>query len=210
MSDTAQLAAMQVQAVPQHYIDASDLPTWGTADDGRRVRLLADVDLEADFAAWQAGSCKHEQQFTGKYVNAGGVGVFKRYCKACGIATTQHLPHRTIAGTTVTVIDNAKREKIIDKYVRYRRDGLEELATRAANRTQPDRRNEYAEYLNSAEWRIRRDSVMDRCDGLCEGCRQANAEDVHHLTYKHVGREFLFELVGLCRTCHTRWHEEEA
>jgi len=32
------------------------------------------------------------------------------------------------------------------------------------------------------------------------------ATEVHHLTYQHVGHEFLFELVAICRECHTRWH----
>lgn len=195
---------------PHHWVDSSDLPTWGKADDGRNVRLIADVDLQADHAAWLAEACKHSQQFTGKTVNAGGVEVFKRYCKTCGIATTQALPYRSVEGTTVTLIDATKREKLIDKYVKYRRDGLDEIAARAANRTQPTARAEYADYLNSAEWRERRDAVMDRCDGICEGCRKQSASDVHHLTYKHIGNEFLFELVGLCRDCHTRWHEQDA
>jgi len=210
MTNNANSGALQGNAVPQHYVDTSEIPKWGKAEDGSSVRLIEDADLQADFAAWSSEACHHPQQFTGKTVNAIGVEVFKRYCRTCGIATTQHLPYRTVESTTVTLIDNAKREKLINKYVNHRRDGLDEIAARAANRTQPAARAEYADYLNSPEWKTRRDAVMDRCDGVCEGCRQRNADDVHHLTYRHIGREFLFQLVGLCRDCHTRWHEEEA
>ncbi len=64
----------------------------------------------------------------------------------------------------------------------------------------------YADYLRSAEWASRRERVMQRARGLCEGCRLLPAIDVHHLTYEHVTEEFLFELVALCGGCHARIH----
>lgn len=64
----------------------------------------------------------------------------------------------------------------------------------------------YAEYLNSSEWKRKRAKVMQRAGGICEGCMEARATDVHHLTYKHVGDELLFELAALCRSCHDRAH----
>lgn len=209
MTNTAQVGALQA-AVPHHYIDNAELPKWGKASDGSNVKLVEDVQLQTDFTAWLSEACQHKTQFTGKTVNSIGADVYKRYCKECGIATTQHLGHRTIANTTVTLIDSTKREKLVDKYVRHRREGLDDLVGRCADRTQPSRRANYAEYLNSPEWKALRSSVMERCEGICEGCRQKTAEDVHHLTYQHIGREFLFELVGLCRSCHTRWHEDQA
>ncbi len=195
---------------PRHYVDTTAIPQWGTAGDGSSVRLSEDAELRDDYAAWLALACAHPQQFTGKTINAGGVDVFKRYCRTCGIATTQSLPHRTIEGTTVSLIDAVKREALIDAYTKQRRDALDEIANRAADRTQPDRRADYTAYLNSPEWRELRASVMDRCSGLCEGCRKQPAIDVHHLSYRNLRREFLFELVGLCRACHTRWHEQSA
>lgn len=64
----------------------------------------------------------------------------------------------------------------------------------------------YADYLKSVEWAGRRERVMERARGLCEGCRGRPATEVHHLTYEHVTREFLFELVALCGDCHARMH----
>lgn len=68
-------------------------------------------------------------------------------------------------------------------------------------------REQYADYLRSREWAERREKVMQRARGLCEGCRVRPATEVHHLTYEHVTREFLFELVAICGDCHARLHD---
>jgi 5-methylcytosine-specific restriction endonuclease McrA len=65
----------------------------------------------------------------------------------------------------------------------------------------------YNEYLSSSEWFDRRRLVMERDGGLCQGCRERRATQVHHLTYKHVTNEFLWELVAICDVCHWRIHD---
>lgn len=66
----------------------------------------------------------------------------------------------------------------------------------------------YAEYLRSPAWASKRERVMQRAGGVCEGCRGRPATEVHHLTYEHVTQEFLFELVAICGDCHARLHCE--
>jgi len=66
----------------------------------------------------------------------------------------------------------------------------------------------YREYLRSQEWALKRAKVMRRAGGLCEGCGDHRATDVHHLSYEHVTQEFLFELVALCADCHERIHQQ--
>ena len=56
----------------------------------------------------------------------------------------------------------------------------------------------------------KRAAVLRRCGGVCEGCGEAPAVEVHHLTYQRVGRELLFDLVGVCRACHDAAHFVEA
>jgi 5-methylcytosine-specific restriction endonuclease McrA len=68
------------------------------------------------------------------------------------------------------------------------------------------KRERYKQYLQSEAWRRRRELVLRRALGICEGCGQASATEVHHLTYDHVGNEFLWELVAICRDCHERYH----
>jgi 5-methylcytosine-specific restriction endonuclease McrA len=64
----------------------------------------------------------------------------------------------------------------------------------------------YNQYLESPEWHTRRDKVMKRAGGICEGCLSRRAVHVHHTTYAHVGRELLFELIALCEPCHVVAH----
>lgn len=61
---------------------------------------------------------------------------------------------------------------------------------------------QYKIYLASDRWRRKRELVLSRDDHLCQSCYQARAEEVHHLTYKHVGLEPLFDLTSVCPSCH--------
>jgi 5-methylcytosine-specific restriction endonuclease McrA len=69
-----------------------------------------------------------------------------------------------------------------------------------------ERRVWYNDYLQSEQWQERRRLVFKRANFLCEGCRRNRAIHVHHLSYEHVGDEFLWELVAICEACHDRAH----
>ena len=62
----------------------------------------------------------------------------------------------------------------------------------------------YSDYLSSYEWRNKRERVLRRDQKLCQACLQNEATEVHHLTYKHVGNEPLFDLVSICYQCHEK------
>lgn len=67
---------------------------------------------------------------------------------------------------------------------------------------------QHSEYLRSPEWTKKRRIVMLRARGLCEGCMEARATQVHHLTYRHWRDELLFELVAVCDECHEKAHSD--
>lgn len=67
----------------------------------------------------------------------------------------------------------------------------------------------YERYRMSDAWREKRWRVFERANYLCEGCREAKPTEVHHLSYAHIGDEFLFELIALCRECHAKLHRKE-
>lgn len=66
----------------------------------------------------------------------------------------------------------------------------------------------YEIYLSSEKWKSKRKKVLERAKGICEGCRENKSEEVHHLSYKNKGNEFLFELVAVCIGCHDRLHSK--
>lgn len=87
----------------------------------------------------------------------------------------------------------------------------EVLRERATSRHDPmesdlDFWTRYDRYLSSPEWQDRRQKVLARCEGVCEACRIQPATQVHHVSYKHVGNEPLFDLRGVCAECHTAMH----
>lgn len=66
----------------------------------------------------------------------------------------------------------------------------------------------YGDYLASEQWQEKRRKVFARAGGICEGCGESEPSEVHHISYEHVGAEFLFELVAVCKACHDRIHPE--
>lgn len=67
----------------------------------------------------------------------------------------------------------------------------------------------YYKYLATEKWYAKRQKVLSRANGICEGCAEKKATIVHHLTYEHIFHELLFELVALCRECHKQAHEKK-
>jgi 5-methylcytosine-specific restriction endonuclease McrA len=64
----------------------------------------------------------------------------------------------------------------------------------------------YSEYLESPEWQAKRAKILARAGGVCEGCGERPPGQVHHLTYRRLFRELLFDLVALCNGCHQACH----
>ena len=69
----------------------------------------------------------------------------------------------------------------------------------------PMNSKEYREtYLESAHWKGKRKSALDRDSNLCI-CGE-RATYVHHKTYENLWCEPLSNLVALCRNCHDGYH----
>ncbi len=64
----------------------------------------------------------------------------------------------------------------------------------------------YKEHLKTNKWQIIREKVFKRANNICEGCLEEKATQVHHLDYRNVGDELLFQLVAICDNCHDKCH----
>jgi 5-methylcytosine-specific restriction endonuclease McrA len=64
----------------------------------------------------------------------------------------------------------------------------------------------YNRYLASPEWQKKRDLVLRRDSFLCQGCLHNRATQVHHLHYRRLFREMLFDLTSVCERCHKQVH----
>lgn len=136
--------------------------------------------------------------------------MYARQCLSCGEVL------KTENGMWIKadkVLQKDKIKPIDDNMKRDRQDLIHTLTSALFEKKRmlmkEQLREGYHSYLDTPEWREKRKLVMERAGGLCEGCRKEKAEVVHHTTYEHAGDEFLFELLALCRVCHTRIHEKE-
>ncbi|MGR3557184.1 MAG: HNH endonuclease [Sagittula sp.] len=178
-------------------------------------RVPLDPDLAERYAkevgALKAIECQHEQTQFRRGFNKGGGPIVKKQCLSCGLLVGNPVS-RTPETDLLDEIDEAhnpayeaKRKCEWDE-LRRRYVALQESRWRGSAQGKSYFQRSHANYLNSPEWAERRLQVMDRANSLCEGCRKTRASEVHHLSYRNWGNEFLFELVALCGDCHDRIH----
>jgi hypothetical protein len=65
----------------------------------------------------------------------------------------------------------------------------------------------YHRYLQSEEWKIIRDKVIERDNGICLHCKIKPAQEVHHKHYKTIYKETLGDLESVCSDFHRAIHK---
>jgi hypothetical protein len=64
----------------------------------------------------------------------------------------------------------------------------------------------YQAVMASSAWRRRRRQALRRAGRRCQRCGARGPLDVHHLTYRALGRERPGDLLALCESCHGALH----
>ena len=64
----------------------------------------------------------------------------------------------------------------------------------------------YRRYRKSRRWQTKRRTILKRAGYKCRKCGKRHATQVHHETYKRIGRERLRDLTAVCGRCHKRIH----
>lgn len=154
-------------------------------------------------------STKHADRRLVFYTNAGGQLCYATQCQNCG-HKSPNISHaearaRQQRGEPCVpfneALANAESDRLTRAWEQARadREAQEELARQKWFK-------EYTEYLKTPAWKKKRAIILDRDNYTCQGCLSRPATDVHHRTYEHVTREFAFELISLCESCHERLH----
>jgi hypothetical protein len=139
-------------------------------------------------------------------ISGGGIQyVFQ--CDSCGYSRSPAMARIVALELTGGTEPSAWDNDLMEQEERRHRQAVDDRVIQRAAQLE-ERRRQYHEYLKTPQWAAKRQVVLERCQHLCEGCRSARAILAHHLTYAHVGRELLFELVGLCQSCHDLIHNE--
>lgn len=152
--------------------------------------------------------CTHDRSVIRKRLDSAGRPHFKTQCLDCGrygkngtmAVSKEYLTARGFDPDKVPPFD----EEAFNAARLAERDAI--MAQVISERDA--RREVRAPYYASPEWAAKRQIVLGRAKGVCEGCGSQPATQVHHLSYDHFGREFLWELVAICTDCHERVHED--
>lgn len=67
--------------------------------------------------------------------------------------------------------------------------------------------HKYIDYLNSIEWKTKRDLVLLRENNKCQTCNNTSNLHIHHWTYVRIFKEELSDLYCLCSECHNKLHQ---
>lgn len=167
---------------------------------------LRDYVFDADE---RAAACPHDWHLV-VLVNRGGARMYQRQCFRCFHHESQWVKKSDLAPEDIArAFPRVEPDR--ERIAKARQSVWDELSGLLENYLllafqEEDRqfRLEYDEYIRSPEWANRRALVLARAAGLCEGCRQQPAVEVHHLNYHTFRDELLFDLVGLCRPCHKK------
>lgn len=172
-------------------------------DTGKQFNLDRTPEFLAEIAPVDT-PCDHSRRELRQRLNKGGAVQYIEQCLRCGESVglfRKHTPD--LVGTPAWneqleeefyAARKRDRDAIIQKHVRIQRGRSEGFW------------REYNLYLKSEDWRRKSAKVLRRANGQCEGCGAKAASQAHHLTYKNVFAEFLFELVAVCDDCHKRLH----
>jgi 5-methylcytosine-specific restriction endonuclease McrA len=176
---------------------------------GKEVRVRYTTEFLRDLKNLDSTPCAHPTKEIRRRTIKGGAIAYVMQCLECG-ATTGN----AISKSAIPDIENVKD---VDPDMpnqwqakrQARRHAIEQKHLLIQEKHGTEWWQRYTEYLKTSEWQTRRKLVMERANGLCEGCRSRPAVQVHHLTYEHVCEEFLWELVAICEPCHKRAHADE-
>lgn len=175
------------------------------------------TDKEIDFVEklirWhkQVESCCHENLVVTERVLSNGNVVHYEQCQFCGwgkaVKKQVKTPERKWSEDSQEIrnLMFTLRQYVLNpEYAVSINDDFTKAFTKAH-----DFQSIHKKHLDSEKWKNLRRLIMDRANGICEGCLTNPAEEVHHKTYAHLGDEFCFELIALCRKCHSRYHGAE-
>ena len=74
----------------------------------------------------------------------------------------------------------------------------------------PAHTERYRAVMGSGGWRRRRAAAIRRAGRRCQRCGARGPLDVHHLTYRRLGRERPGDLLAVCERCHGALHGRPA
>lgn len=126
--------------------------------------------------------------------------IEQKQCKDCGVPVTPKIIHpnlcvdcaaKHLEERRTQQSPNHKPRSVVRAIAREREVNAEVILSK-----------QYIDYMQSPQWLVRREAVLQRDEYICQACCERTATEVHHLNYDHLGNEPMFDLVSVCHDCH--------
>jgi hypothetical protein len=149
--------------------------------------------------------CKHENTEIRFMASCGQI---KSQCLNCGQSTSNAISHSKFSKEEIDTLPRFDEQLRADWWNNkdLRRKEVAESFAQEAKQKLADRKLLYHDHLKSEKWKEKRRLVIQKQNNICQGCLNAEIDDIHHLSYDNLGDELLFQLIGLCRDCHKKTH----
>ncbi len=183
------------------------LMTWVKPPGSKSSKQLSHTpELEADFRKWLDDECRHSEFAVVRVKWSDGRPAYRKQCSVCGFPEGAWIGKDKL-GDTSSIADADGNQ--FSQYEEARRLAWQSIALKHYQQQNSEGRLAYDQYLKSPEWRLKSKKVIERAGGICEGCLQRKATQAHHISYRHIFDEFLWELRAVCDACHDRAHAED-
>lgn len=144
-------------------------------------------------------ACQHPRTEIRRKTDRNGNPMYCKQCMTCGSKASNWISPNALDVPAAKV--HPWDAELEDTMHRAMLDQIRE----AREHENPDTGfwDDYNTYLKSEAWQSKRQRVLKR-DPICQACHRRPAAQVHHLNYRHVFDEPLFDLVGVCVRCHRK------
>jgi 5-methylcytosine-specific restriction endonuclease McrA len=162
--------------------------------------------------------CKSPSLHHVKLITSAGTIQVRNQCKSCGKVSSESIGGiDKVTRETLPVLNESLREKYNENNCLVVRNFYSNISAKKheiySNEFESNKRewfNEYSKYLQSPEWKKKRELVLKRDNYKCQACLTGLATQVHHKSYEFVdlsGSEPCFDLVSVCYPCHCKIEE---
>lgn len=156
----------------------------------------------------EGACCKFASMIFVKHTINGGRFQLKKQCEYCATSSNNSYPFKMVKDINELPESNfrlehdiqIKRQKEINDTLSLIRQEFKEKL--GCTTDYEGDLIHYVDYIKSPQWKEKRKLVLQRDKYICKSCLNAKATEVHHISYRHLTNEPLFELVSVCRDCH--------
>ena len=145
--------------------------------------------------------CSHPATEVRMRTDSIGRPSFRLQCLTCGVGIGAYLVKSSWPAAAPPW-----NETLSEEHWKARQERHRARAEADAERDRAAWYEEHADYMKTSEWARLRRAVHEREGGICQGCRNAQGTQAHHLTYERWRKELIIDLAWLCRDCHVRIH----